>query len=261
MSAEIKISIIIPTVNEATYIEATVKQFTSHFKKDKLEVLVVDGSSNDNTTEIAKASGAIVIADAPRNRATQMNIGARNASSSILYFVHADVQVPLSFIDDILTALSSGYNAGCYRSGFENNPGLMKLNAFVTRFNWLTARGGDQTLFISKQFFQDLRGYGETYSIMEDYDLVKRIWATDKKFIILPKEVKISMRKYINNGWIKVQYANAIAMIMFRCGYPADQIKKKYLSIIKANNHPNLGLMLLFQNCCKAANAIHGNPS
>lgn len=233
MSAEIKISIIIPTVNEATYIETTVKQFTSHYKKDELEVIVVDGSSDDHTVEIANASGARLIANAPRNRAAQMNIGARNASSGILYFVHADVQVPLSFIDDISTALSSGFKAGCYRSEFENNPGLMKLNAFVTRFHWLTARGGDQTLFISKQFFQDLNGYDETYSIMEDYDLVKRIWATDKKFIILPKEVKISTRKYINNSWINVQYANAIAMIMFSGGYPADQIKKKYLSIIK----------------------------
>ncbi len=232
MTTDLKISIIIPTVNEAQFIEATVRQFTTHYKKDQLEVIVVDGSSNDQTVEIAKASGAILIANAPRNRAEQLNLGARHARYGILYFVHADVQLPSSFFDDIVTALSKGYHAGCYRSGFENYPGLMKVNAFVTRFYWLTARGGDQTLFITKKFFQDLNGYNEAYCIMEDYDIVKRIWATDNKFIVLPKAVIISMRKYINNSWIKVQYANAIAMIMFGRGYHPEQIKKKYQSIL-----------------------------
>ncbi len=233
MPADLKISIIIPTVNEAQYIDATVRQFTTHDKKDQLEVIVVDGSSDDQTAEIAKASGAILIANAPRNRAEQLNLGARKARYGILYFVHADVQVPSSFFDDIVTALSTGYHAGCYRSGFENYPGLMKVNAFVTRFYWLTARGGDQTLFITKKFFQDLSGYDETYCIMEDFDIIKRIWATDNKFIILPKAAIISMRKYINNGWITVQYANAIAMIMFGRGYHPEQIKKKYQSFLK----------------------------
>jgi rSAM/selenodomain-associated transferase 2 len=235
--SELNISIIIPTVNEAHYIEATVRQFTGHYKKDQLEVIVVDGSSDDHTVEIALAAGAITVENAPRNRAKQLNLGASHARYSVLYFVHADVQVPTSFFDDIVTSLSKGFQAGCYRSGFENYPGLMKLNAFVTRFYWLTARGGDQTLYISKQFFEDLKGYDETYCIMEDYDIVKRIWATDNTFLIIPKEAKISMRKYSNNSWIKVQYANALAMIMFGLDYPADQIKKKYQSILKPLSH------------------------
>jgi GT2 family glycosyltransferase len=161
-----------------------------------------------------------------------MNMGAAQATHPILYFVHADVIVPEKFYSDIVKALSAGEEAGCYRSGFEYYPGLMRINAFVTRFKWLTARGGDQTLFITKTIFQELKGFDESYTIMEDYDIIKRIWAAGKKFTILPNKVVISLRKYKNNSWLRVQYANATAMIMFSRGYSADQIKTKYQKLI-----------------------------
>ena len=226
------ISVVIPTLNEADYVQASVKQFTNHVKKNFFEVIVVDGGSHDGTADLAAKAGAMVITNAPKNRASQMNMGAAQATYPILYFVHADVIVPEKFYNDILKALSAGEEAGCYRSGFKYYPGLMRINAFVTRFKWLTARGGDQTLFITKTIFQELKGFDESYTIMEDYDIIKRIWATGKKFTILPNKVVISLRKYKNNSWLRVQYANATAMIMFSRGYSADQIKTKYQKLI-----------------------------
>jgi rSAM/selenodomain-associated transferase 2 len=232
MINDVFISVVIPTHNEAGYIEASVKQFINHGRRDHFEVIVVDGGSHDGTAELAAKAGAVVITNAPKNRASQMNMGAAQTTHPILYFVHADVVVPETFYSDIAEALSEGEEAGCYRSGFEYYPGLMRINAFVTRFKWLTARGGDQTLFITKPIFQELKGFDERYTIMEDYDIIKRLWAAGKKFTILPNEVTISLRKYKNNSWLRVQYANATAMIMFSRGYSADQIKTKYQKLI-----------------------------
>ena len=232
MGGGISISIIIPTLNEAENIENSVKQFTQHQQKEYFEVLVVDSGSQDNTPLLAAQAGAKVLNSTLRNRAAQMNLGARHAQHNILYFVHADVKVPHSFYADIVDALLSGKEAGCYRSRFEHYPGLMKVNAFVTRFKWLTARGGDQTLFITKGFFEKLSGFNEAFIIMEDYDIIKRIWENGNSFVILPKEVMISMRKYKNNSWLRVQYANATAMIMFNRGRSAADIKKKYQRLV-----------------------------
>lgn len=59
-----KISVLIPTYNEAKEIGRLIREIKSH----NLDVLVVDDGSQDNTLEIAKESGAVVL----RN---QSNIG------------------------------------------------------------------------------------------------------------------------------------------------------------------------------------------
>jgi rSAM/selenodomain-associated transferase 2 len=232
------ISVIIPTVDEASLIAKTIKQFTEHPSRGNIEVIVVDGGSQDNTKEIGLALGAIVL-ESDRGRAIQMNVGASRASYDVLYFVHADVQVPPSFYDDILSSLKRGFQCGCYRSDFDRYPGLMRLNAFLTRFNSLSFRGGDQTLFITKSAFQKLNGFDEYYTIMEDYDLIKRIWKAKIPFDLIQKDAVISTRKYENNSWLKVQIANGVAMYLFRRGKSPEEIKKAYRKLLdyKSENY------------------------
>ncbi|MFM9840125.1 MAG: TIGR04283 family arsenosugar biosynthesis glycosyltransferase [Cyclobacteriaceae bacterium] len=222
------ISVIIPVVDEAELIGKTVKQFTSHLQSDKLEVIVVDGGSKDETKNVALRNGAIVLQSAKRCRASQMNLGASTARYSILYFVHADVQVPKSFYEDIVFSIYKKFSCGCYRSGYDRYPGLMLLNSFMTRFNILTFRGGDQTLFVTKELFQKLNGFDEYYTIMEDYDFIKRIWKAKIPFDLIQKDVIISTRKYENNSWLRVQIANGVAMSMFKRGKDPEEIKKAY---------------------------------
>lgn len=228
----IGISIIIPVVDEANIIEMAVQQFFQYVHKDLLEVIVVDGGSNDQTKELAALAGARVIDSPKRNRAAQMNLGASVAKFPILYFVHADVRVPKSFYEDIFISLNNGFESGCYRSNFESYPGLMRLNAYLTRFNLLTFRGGDQTLFITKSAFDKLEGFNDYYTIMEDYDLIDRLWKSKVRFELIQKDVMISTRKYEKNSWLRVQIANAIAMFLFKQKKSPDVIKKHYRAFL-----------------------------
>jgi len=226
------ISIIIPVVNEAGLIEKTVQQFKGHRLQANLEVIVVDGGSEDETKQVALNAGAIVVECTQRSRAVQMNEGARLATYETLYFVHADVAVPESFYNDIMEALQAGFGCGCYRSDFDSYPGLMKINALMTRLNILTFRGGDQTLFITKRIFQQLGGFDEYYSIMEDYDFIRRIWKSKIAFKLIKKSVVISTRKYRSNSWLRVQIANGVAMFMFNRGKHPEEIKKAYRKLL-----------------------------
>ncbi len=236
------ISIIIPAVDEASIIARAVLQFTQHPHSSFLEVIVVDGGSRDQTKEVALEAGAKVIESPKRNRAAQMNLGAWSAKFPLLYFVHADVQVPKSFCDDIFLSINNGFESGCYRSDFESYPGLMRLNAYMTRFKLLTFRGGDQTLFITKSAFDKLNGFDEYYTIMEDYDFIARLWKAKIPFELIQKDVVISVRKYEKNSWLRVQIANGIAMFLFKQKKSPEVIKKyyrKFLNYRSANYQPS----------------------
>lgn len=223
------LSVIIPAVNEAVHLPRCLRVFSGN---PHVQVIVADGGSRDDTCAIAQSFGAEVVYSAVRSRAAQMNAGAKKARHHWLYFVHADAVVPGTFQSDIAEAIQKGFASGCYRFRFDDNRGLRSINSWFTRFPWLTVRGGDQTLFISRDTFNTLGGFNEYYTIMEEYDFIRRVRDARLTFGIMPKEVIVSARKYETNSWLQVQLANARAMWMFRQGRHPDEIRKIYRSML-----------------------------
>jgi hypothetical protein len=151
-----------------------------------------------------------------------MNFAANSADCDILYFVHADVKIHPNYVADIQQALKEGYDMGCYRYVFDSPHPLLKVNGFFTRFPFIWCRGGDQTLFINKNVFEELGGY-HPMKIMEEYDLIQRAWKNKFRFKIIPKNVLVSARKYENNSYFKVMYANYKIMKLWRKGQATDE--------------------------------------
>lgn len=208
------ISVVIPTFNEAENIVSLVTFIRNLGREEVAQVLVVDAGSSDGTRFLAAQAGALVIECAHLCRAVQMNLGARQATGDILYFVHADVRLLPTFVDDILLAVGSGWDSGCYRYVFDSSRFLLRVNAFFTRFDALMCRGGDQTLFLRKSVFESLHGFDERYVIMEDYDFLIRL-RKRHSFRIIQKDLVVSARKYETNSWLRVQFANLSVFIMF----------------------------------------------
>ncbi|MFN4145369.1 MAG: TIGR04283 family arsenosugar biosynthesis glycosyltransferase [Runella sp.] len=229
-----RISVIIPTLNEKDNICELVSQLRSFGRKAIAEIIVSDGGSSDATLKLAQKAGAVGVLSPLRGRAPQMNYGARFATGEILYFVHADTRVPRSFVEDIGQALSEGYEAGCYRFRFDSDKPMLKINSYFTRFDNLTVRGGDQTFFIKKNNFFELGGYDERYVIMEEYDFLRRFRKQfPDKFKLIPKDVIVSARKYSTNSWLRVQVANLVAMLMFRCNVTPIKIAQTYKKLLR----------------------------
>lgn len=231
------ISIIIPTLNEENYIGSLLGFLSKHLQKDQFEVIVVDGGSADATTTIVKEFDCRLATTIVQSRAYQMNEGANHAKGDILYFVHADTQLFPGFVDDIKDSVNQGIMSGCYRFKFDKpqNP-LLHINGFFTRFPFRWCRGGDQTLFITKDAFNGLGGFDEKFVIMEDYDLLDRIAERSIPFKVLPKSVKVSSRKYNQNSYMKVQRTNLKAMKMYRRGESPVEIRKFYNQELKSMN-------------------------
>lgn len=229
-----RISVIIPTFNEEKNIGPLVEYLRNEGGHTLQEIIVADGGSHDKTAASAQKAGAVVVVSPQKGRAAQMNYGVSFATAEILYFVHADARPPKSFVADIQAAVSEGYFSGCYRFRFDSDKTILKLNNYLTHLNILTARGGDQTLFITRQLFDELNGFDEYYIIMEEYDLLRRLWNRNRKvFKIIPKDVFVSARKYDTNSWARVQLANLVAMMLFRCGAHPARIAGTYKKMLK----------------------------
>lgn len=212
------VSIIIPVVNEENHLKKLLPLLVNSEAK---EVIVVDGGSNDNSKLIAKELGAKVI-DSPKSRAKQMNAGAKAAVENILYFVHADSIPPSSFHEDIKTHQDKNIPFGCFRSLFDTKNWFLRINSYFSRYKGMMFRGGGQTLWITKEFFQELNGYDESLKLMEEYDFIKR--ASQKAdYKVIQKDVLVSTRTYDENGNFKTQFIYGLIMFGFFRGI--DQYK------------------------------------
>ena len=105
-----KLSIVIPTLDEAGGIEATLAA-AQRARADGAELLVVDGGSRDGTRALAAPLADRVI-EAPRGRAAQMNAGAAAARGDVLLFLHADTLLPPNAFEAVAAGLASGREWG-----------------------------------------------------------------------------------------------------------------------------------------------------
>lgn len=226
-----QLSVIIPTYNEASNITRLVTQLRAYDLQGEVEILVIDAGSPDGTAEVARQAGAMVFQSPKPGRAAQMNFGAAQATGQLLYFVHADVGIHPAYVTTIQQAVAAGYEAGCYRFRFDSTHPLLRLNSYGTRFPGIMSRGGDQTLFITRDLFQRLGGFDEHYCIMEDFDIIQRI-RQQARFHIVPQDVVVSARKYETNSWLRVQLANLTAFSLFFLKVPPVRIARTYKALL-----------------------------
>lgn len=232
MNDVLRLSVIIPAINEEENLRQLIPFLRKHGGDFIEDLIVVDGGSTDQSVQIARSLGAQVYQSEVPSRAIQMNLGAKMAQGNTLYFVHADTRPMVTFCEDIQVARLKGYRAGCYRYRFDSQKVFLKFNSWATKFNGLFAGGGDQTLFISKRFFEELGGFDSYFSIMEDFDLVRRI-KRKSSFHIIPKTIRVSARKYDYNSWLRVQVVNLYVFLRFHLGTSPQVLKSIYLKYLR----------------------------
>lgn len=228
-----KISIIIPVLNEAETISDLIKHLLiNSSKKNISEIIVIDGGSTDDSQKIVLAFTEVKFLTSKKGRAKQMNLGVKHAKGSILYFLHADSHPPKNFDEVIVNEVKTGNLAGCFKMKFNSNHWWLKLAGWLTQFNWRACRGGDQSLFVTNDLFEELNGFDENYSIYEDYDLINKLYVK-KQFIVIQEWLTTSARRYDVNGIWKLQYHFWIIYVKKFFGASAGKLHRYYIKNIK----------------------------
>lgn len=238
-----KISIIIPILNEAKIIGKLLQHLMDNSSKENIsEIIVVDGGSTDGSQGIVESfsyrdedpetsSGLhchlIKFMTSAKGRAKQMNLGAKNASGNILYFLHADAFPPKNFDQLIIDEVKKNNLAGCFKMQFDYKHWWLRLASWFTQFSWRACRGGDQSQFITKDLFNDIGGFDESYFIYEDNILINELYARNE-FVVIQHKIKTSARSYKKNGVWTLQYHFFAIYVKRWFGASAEEIYSYY---------------------------------
>lgn len=185
-----RVSIVIPTLNEASVLARTLRHLNL-LNPPAWEICVIDGGSEDETVDIAKADGAITIISDRAGRSLQMNRGAEIATGDILCFLHADTLIPDDAVSIMQTVLADPrIAAGGFISlmtGETTRWGISLHNYLKTYYAPLLFRPhlfflrgmrllfGDQVIFCRRQDFWNCGGFDPTLPIMEEADLCLKL--------------------------------------------------------------------------------------
>ncbi|MBT8308790.1 MAG: glycosyltransferase [Flavobacteriaceae bacterium] len=227
-----KLSIVIPTLNEADSIGRLITHLVRCSDKNNIaDILVVDGGSEDDTIEkVAEYDSASLIIS-EKGRAKQMNKGAQLASGSILYFLHADSYPPMGFDDLIINEVENGNLAGCFKMKFDHDHWWLRLASWLTKFSWRACRGGDQSQFITKDLFEELGCFDEHFTVYEDNDLINKLYAR-KQFVVIQEWLTTSARRYSTNGIWRLQFHFWTIYVKKWFGASAEELQRYYLKNI-----------------------------
>ncbi|MGB5632698.1 MAG: TIGR04283 family arsenosugar biosynthesis glycosyltransferase [Waterburya sp.] len=224
--AQFIISIIIPVFNEAAIIKQTLVELKQY---SGIEIIVVDGGSQDNTVAIAQQIATKVLTVLGKGRAGQMNAGADIAQGDLLLFLHADTQLPPGFIKLIIETLKQPkIIAGAFELAIDGSERSLRWVEILVkiRSHLLSLPYGDQAIFISKQAFFESGGFAEI-PIMEDFEFIKRI-KNIGRIAIAPAAVTTSGRRWQKLGVWQTTLINQFIIAGYYLGISPRKLGEFY---------------------------------
>lgn len=223
-----KLSIIIPTLNEALRIPQLLEEL-KRFEESNCEIIIVDGGSKDNSVEIAKYAG-FRVEKTTRGRAHQMNIGAKLATGSILLFLHADTQLPDTADLQVKKLFSDNpYSCwGYFRVRIAGNSKIFYVIGFMMNLrSYLTnIVTGDQVIFVKKNDFLKAGCFPEQL-LMEDIELSKRLCTLSRPSCINSYAITSGRRWELHGIWRTIFLMWRLRWDYWR-GTPANKLAGKY---------------------------------
>lgn len=214
------ISVIVPTLNE----ESHIGQLVQGVLGTRVEVIVADGGSEDNTRARAAELGARVIIASP-GRGTQLDAGVKLARGRLLLFLHADTIIPDDFAQIVRRTLDDPAVAlGAFRFKLDRKGVLFRGVEWAVHLRCLLFRTpyGDQALFMRRDVYHKAGGIA-AIPLMEDLDLVRRVRRLGR-VVVMEEPAVTSSRRWCNAGVVRMTVINQACVIGFAIGIPPARL-------------------------------------
>lgn len=223
------LSIVIPTLNAAAALPATLQALMEGLEAGLIRELVIsDGGSTDGTRAAADSAGARLVAG-PAGRGGQIARGVAAARGDWVLILHADTWLSEGWTEHAERHMATGPNsAGYFRLRFRASGAAPRLVA-----GWANLRArrfglpyGDQGLLLHKALLEQVGGVPDL-PLMEDVVLSRRLRG---RLVMLNAEARTSADRYEREGWLRRGARNLLTLARFLGGADPAKLARAYAS-------------------------------
>jgi succinoglycan biosynthesis protein ExoA len=201
----LRVSVVVPARDEERHIETCLSSIFRQEVEGDLEVVVAVGSSADRTAELARAAGAIVVANSLGTTPAGLNAALRHARGEIVVRFDAHAEMPQGYVAACVRALEGQRGAlvcvGGWREVRGRGPwGRATASALASRFGvgnpriWRPPHPEDgpvevDTVALGAWFADELRavgGWDERYVRNQDFELNERLRHSGGRVVFAP---------------------------------------------------------------------------
>ncbi len=229
MQNDIYLSVVIPAFNEAHILVSNLDRINDALKKAlppqwAWEIIVCDNNSTDNTSQVAKDWGAIIVPEPQNQISRARNTGAKAAKGTWLLFLDADSYPTPSLVRDLVAVTESGDFVGCgttvkVEAGTVFN--RLRMERLNPIFRLLNIAGG-VCLLCERTAFEQIEGFSLELYAYEEFDFIRRLKkygrSIAKRFTVLHQNpIVTSGRKgeLIPSSLFQMLTSNVLALLLY----------------------------------------------
>jgi rSAM/selenodomain-associated transferase 2 len=221
------LSVIIPTLNEADTITATIRAVRG---QQPHEIIVVDGGSTDDTVACTAEADRVVAS--PRGRSAQMNAGAAAARGDQLLFLHADCNPGEGALSAAVECLRRpAVVAGCFRMRVDASDRVYRVIDFcaTARVRLTGLIYGDQGLFVRRDVFEQVGGFPPV-RLLEDV-LLSMALRRRGRIGVADAAIAVSPRRWQRQGVVRQTLRNWALTALAAAGVHPDRLAAFYPAV------------------------------
>lgn len=199
-----KLSVIIPTLNEAEALPATIRSVRANAVIAGLcEIIIADTGSSDGTQDLALELGLKLLrcVNPLPGRASALNQGASCAAGDVYLFLDADTSLPEGYYESIRDALEDpGTVGGAFEFSLDGGEFGLRVVELINRIRYRVRQRyyGDQGVFVRADAFDAVGGVPEL-SLLETAYFCKALKKRGKLELI-KKNIRTSPRRFLRGG-------------------------------------------------------------
>lgn len=249
------ISIVIPTYNAAqTLIECVQACLNQDYPRDKLEIIIVDDGSTDDTQEIIKKYPVMYIYQSNSGPAKARNTGWRSAKGEVIFFTDSDCIPDKEWISRVIRKFISndiGAVAGSYEIANKKSLLAQCIHEEIIerhlRMSEQICAFGSYNVAIRRKVLEEVGGFNEEYRYAsgEDNDLSYRILKAGYKIYFAKDALVAHYHPEKLYKYLKGQYRHGFWRMKLYRDHP-DMMKGDDYTNWKDIVEPPLSLLSLF---------------
>lgn len=228
-----KFSVIIAAWNEGSQIGSALKRLRHISQQSPIEIILVDGKSDDDTVAQAKDWADQVIVHGETNRGAQFHMGAQRASGDLLLFLRPDAQPPGNWQQALEHFWLSSQREKVAATAFTVDYGVsgsFRAASFLTNLSarWTGKAGGDHGLCTTPEVYKESGGF-PPFPYMEDFVFCDRLRKVGK-VVVLPERIWPAARRMHQLGVVSCGANRLWLNLRFKLGASPEALWRSYRS-------------------------------